>query len=365
MKILDRYIAKNFLIGYAIAFCVLMGLRAVIDLFVGLDEFIENLDKEGLRNVLLYIGEYYALQMALYFKDFSSMITVVAAAFSLGRLIRNNELIAIMASGISLKRVAMPILFLSLFFAGLLVIDQELIIPRISHRLVKSRDDIPGQERYQVWMIADGKGSLLNATAFDVNSASLELPCIITREQIKPGLWQVTGRISADKAVYNDEEARWDFVNGLHVMPNRMEGYEPIDWYESPNLDPKKIPVMAKAEHTSMLSLRELNALAIQNPRDVAQLYSQKNFRITEPIINFIALMVSLPVLICRDPRSMKSAVLVSFSITSACLLTTFGCKMLSTEALFFSRLMPEFWAWLPVFIFLPIAFIELDAMKT
>ena len=102
-----------------------------------------------------------------------------------------------------LSDLPIPILFLSLFFAGLLVIDQEWIIPRISHKLVKSKDDIPGQERYNVWMIADGKGSLINATAFDVNSASLESPCILTREQIKPGLWQVTGRISADKAVYN------------------------------------------------------------------------------------------------------------------------------------------------------------------
>jgi lipopolysaccharide export system permease protein len=365
MKILDRYIAKNFLIGYAIAFCVLIGLRVVIDLFIGLDEFLEPLENEGLRNVLMYVGEYYALQLSLYFKDFASMITVVAAAFSLGRFIRNNELIAIMASGISLKRVAVPILFLSLFFAGLLVIDQELIIPRISHRLVKDKDDVPGQEQYDVWLISDSKGSLFYSSAFDVNSSSLESPCIILREQMKPGLWKVTGRISADKAVYNDTTSQWDFVNGRLVMPDQINGYQSIESYESPNLGPLNIPVMAKAEHTSMCSFRQLNAQAMQNPRDVAQLYSQKNFRITEPIINFITLMVSLPVLICRDPRSMKSAVLVSFSITSACLLMTFGCKMLSTETLFFSRFMPEFWAWLPVFVFLPIAFIELDAMKT
>ena len=42
MKILDRYVAKNFLIGYAIAFCVLIGLRIIIDLFVNLDEFTEH-----------------------------------------------------------------------------------------------------------------------------------------------------------------------------------------------------------------------------------------------------------------------------------------------------------------------------------
>ena len=44
MKILDRYVAKSFLIGYAIAFCVLIGLCTIIDLFVNLDEFTEHAD---------------------------------------------------------------------------------------------------------------------------------------------------------------------------------------------------------------------------------------------------------------------------------------------------------------------------------
>ena len=33
MKILDKYVAKNFLIGYCIAFGVLIGMRITIDLF--------------------------------------------------------------------------------------------------------------------------------------------------------------------------------------------------------------------------------------------------------------------------------------------------------------------------------------------
>jgi lipopolysaccharide export LptBFGC system permease protein LptF len=31
MSILDKYVAKNFLVGYVIAFCVLIGLRIIID----------------------------------------------------------------------------------------------------------------------------------------------------------------------------------------------------------------------------------------------------------------------------------------------------------------------------------------------
>jgi len=84
MKILDKYVVKNFLIGYAIAFCVLIGLRIIIDLFVNLDEFTEHADLSALavmKNILVFYG----VNSTLYFREFSGMITVVAASFSLAR----------------------------------------------------------------------------------------------------------------------------------------------------------------------------------------------------------------------------------------------------------------------------------------
>jgi lipopolysaccharide export LptBFGC system permease protein LptF len=129
---------------------------------------------------------------------------------------------------------------------------------------------------------------------------------------------------------------------------------------------PKEIPVRRKSQHLNLLSSRQLAALAAQSTKikDLAQLYSQKHFRITEPIINLAILMVCLPILVCRDPKSMKTAVVISFATTATCFITTFICKMFATEVVF-GGVMPELWAWLPVVIFLPIAFIELDAMKT
>jgi len=131
MKILDKYVAKNFLIGYAIAFFVLMGLRIIIDLFVKLDEFTEHVDL-GTLAVVKNIFTFYGLNSTLYFRDFAGMITVVAAAFSLGKMVRCNELVAVMASGVSLKRVIAPIVILALFFTALFVIDQEFIIPPLA-----------------------------------------------------------------------------------------------------------------------------------------------------------------------------------------------------------------------------------------
>lgn len=365
MKILDRYVAKNFLIGYVIAFCVLIGLRIIIDLFVKLDEFTEHADL-GTIAVLRNILTYYTLQSTLYFRDFAGMITVVAAAFSLGKMVRYNELVAVMASGVSLKRVIVPIVLLAMLLTGLSVINQELLIPPLGDKLVRRQDALPGQEFYDVHFIVDAKGSLICSQKFDVKTSTLHKPTIITRKKIPDSvIWEVTGRIEAEKAIYDPQTRSWLLENGLFTVKGSTEGRRPIAFYAS-DVTPKDIPIRRKSRYKTLLSSRQLAALAAQRTKikDLAQLYSQKHFRLTDPLINLVMLMVCLPILVCRDPKSMKSAIMISFSTTAACFVTTFLCKMFATEVIF-DRVMPELWAWLPVFIFAPIAFIELDSMKT
>ena len=379
MKKLDRYVAKNFLVGYAIAFCVLMGLRIIIDLFVNLDEFTEHLDKLSTFEVFKNIFKFYLLNSLLYFRDFAGMITVVAAAFSFGKMIRSNELIAIMASGVSLKRTIGPIIFLAILLTGIFVINQEFIIPPLADKLVREHDAIPGEESYDVKFISDKNGSLIFSQKFDVETATLYNPTILLRKpSSKPGVWEVTGQIDAGKAVDKNNTGQWELFDqdpntGKWTLPGVIRQFNDPEmttqniFSYSSDITAKDIPIRSNSENKALMSLGQLITLAGQGTkiRDLAQLYSQKHFRLTEPIINLIMLMISLPILVCRDPKSMKAAVMISFAVTSLCFVVTFICKMLATEQVIFNRVIPEFWAWLPVFIFLPIAFIELDSMKT
>ena len=372
MKLIDKYVAKNFLVGYVIALLVLVGLRIVIDLFVNLDEFAERSDL-GSWGVLANVLRYYGAQSALYFRDFAGIITVVAAVFSLGKMTRNNELVAIMASGVSLKRVIAPIVALATILTGLLVIDQEYIIPPIANELVRAHDALPGEETYDVWFVSDSKGSLICTDKYDERTGTMYKPMIITREQTETGKWLVLGKIQAKMAVYNSETEQWDLTGGEFLkMPQDIEGENPdlspqiVHHYKS-SLTPFDIPIKRQETYKSLLSLSQLSALARQGARvkDVAELYSQKHFRVTEPIINLVMLMVALPILVCREPKAMKTAIMISFGTTLSCFVVTFICKMIATEAVFGFDVRPELWAWVPVFVFFPIAVFELDSMKT
>jgi lipopolysaccharide export system permease protein len=272
----------------------------------------------------------------------------------------------VMSSGVSLKRVIAPIVVLSLGLTGLLVIDQEFVIPPLGPELVRSHDAVPGEETYSIRFISDANGSLICSQSFDVKTATLHKPTIITRRREQGSvIWNVTGRIDAEKAVYSEQTKRWELEEGLFTSTEPRDPERRKMYYAS-DLTPKDIPIRAESRDKTLLSSRRLMALAQQGAkvRDLGQLYSQKHFRVTDPVMSMVMLMVSLPILVCRDPKAMKSAVMVSFLTTGACMITVFACKMLATES-FFDGVMPEFWAWLPVFIFLPVAILELDSMKT
>jgi lipopolysaccharide export system permease protein len=372
MRILDKYIARNFIVGYFIVLIVLMGLCIVIDLFINLDEFAELSDL-GTRTVISNMLTYYSVQSSLYFRYLAGFITVIAALFSLGKMIWTNELIAVMASGTSLKRIIAPVVLLSILFTGFLVIDQELIIPRLANQLVRSHDALPGEQKYDVWFMGDGNGSLINTKNFDEKTSTMHKPTIIIRKPIPDTIrWDVVGEIKADRATYNRQKKRWDLENGIFLKIVKQDEElsmsqqpEPVAFYES-DVTPEDIPVRRQEDYKSLLSSAQLARLAKKRTRvkDLAELYSQKHFRITDPVINIVMLMVALPLVVCRDPTSLKSAILISFAVTIACFVVTFACRMVATEVIF-NQVRPELWPWVPVFIFLPVAFIEFDSMKT
>lgn len=374
MKILDKYIAKNFVVGYLITFCVLMGLFIVVDLFINLDEFAESSDL-GTLAVLNRVRMYYGAQSVLWFRDLAGIITVVAATFSLARLTTNNELVAVLASGVSLKRVMAPIILLAILLTGLLVLDQEYAIPKLANQLVRAHDAMGEDESYELWFMSDEKGSLFCTNKYDEKTQTMLRPTIILRRALDDDgvLYEVTGKIEADLAAYNPELERWDLVNGRlrEIARGDTEAEsilmpKPVPFYKT-DLTPEDIPLRRQENYKSLLSSAQLAELGQKRGtriKDRAEFLLHRHSRITKPIINLVMLLVALPVLVCRDPKMMKAAIMTSFGITASCFVVTFVCEMMATEV-FLGQIRPELWAWAPVFVFLPIAVIEIDSMKT
>lgn len=373
MKTLDRYIAKNFLFGYIIALCVMLGMFLTVDLFLNIDEFAEQ-GQRSAAAMAAAAGQYYGARCLLWFRDLGGMIIVIAAVFSLARLTRNNELIAVMASGVSLKRILAPILFLALVLTGLMIVDQELVVPRLTNELTRKQDELVGQASYDLWFLPDANGNLICCQRFEEQTQTMHRVLIVLRQPEDADTWRVVGRITADKAAYDPQRKGWQMENGLTMRvsraglqnPSPEDFFEAVDFYAT-NLSPQELPLRRREGFKSLLSLRQLTEME-RDPgtrrTEMADIALQKHSRITAPIINMIMLMVALPVLVCRDPRDMKTAILTSFLTTAACFSVAFLCSLFATEVIF-GQVRTALFSWLPIAVFFPIALIQIDTMRT
>ncbi len=180
MRTLDRYIVRNFLFAALLWFVVLMSLRVVTDLFVNMDEFAKHGRSFG--QMLGDISSYYGYQSLAYFTELGGVIVVAAAAFSLARMNHTNELTAMLASGVSLYRVIWPILLCAMILCGLIIIDRELIIPKVAHKLVRDRDEVQATEPFSIWLMDDENSAIWYSPKFRPADEVMEKPVIVIRD---------------------------------------------------------------------------------------------------------------------------------------------------------------------------------------
>ncbi len=224
MKTLDRYVVRNFLFSVVLWLAVLMSIRIVADLFVNMDEFTKSRRDAPPRTfgvVVRDIGTYYGFQSLAYFRDLGGVIIVASACFALARMNHTNELTAVLASGVSLHRVLLPVVLCAVGLNLLVVLDSELLIPRFKYRLVRSRDDVAGTDAFQVRTLTDAKGSNLSARRFHPARAGrpdlLEQPLVVLRDR----RYAYIGHIAAPQAVYDRRAHAWRFCSEAAGRPGR------------------------------------------------------------------------------------------------------------------------------------------------
>ena len=105
---------------------------------------------------------------------------------------------AFLASGVSLYRVARPVLIFGVVVTGLLVVDTEAAIPAVALRLARDRDDVDGQRAYEVLFLRDRGGALLSAGRFHPRRRDLERMLVLFRD----GGGDITASLEADRAVW-------------------------------------------------------------------------------------------------------------------------------------------------------------------
>ncbi len=111
MRILDNYILNKVVLSYILLIFCFVGLYIIVDLFSNLADFLTA------KTSPLLILTYYFYSLPLMFLTTSPFALPISILYALGELNRNNEIVTMRSSGISVFRIASPIIFFALFLS--------------------------------------------------------------------------------------------------------------------------------------------------------------------------------------------------------------------------------------------------------
>ena len=124
IKILDLYIIRKFLGTFIFTILAILAIAVVFDFSEKIDDFIEN--RAPVRDVIF---DYYLNFIPHFAILFSPLFTFISVIFFTSKMAYNTEIIAILSSGISLKRLLVPYFFSAFLIALFAFIMSDKVIP--------------------------------------------------------------------------------------------------------------------------------------------------------------------------------------------------------------------------------------------
>ena len=172
LTLLDRYLLRHFLFAYLATFLSLVTMYMVIDVFAKFEEFaapdpakvalkeqkaiaanttgmplkkgkplVEQSVGEQITSFCRNVAVYYAYRIPVFFQRVNGIILLLAGAFTLGWMDRQNELMPILSAGVPLRRLLLPLGAVTCIFLVLGVLDTELVIPKCADQLLRQAED--------------------------------------------------------------------------------------------------------------------------------------------------------------------------------------------------------------------------------
>jgi lipopolysaccharide export system permease protein len=375
MKLLDRYVIFSFIKNYLTSFLVLVGLYVVLDMIFNFDNILKTeTDTRGVQGFMALVpslADYYFHQSFLFFIHLAGVIPGIAAAFTLLRMTRFNELTAFLAAGVPLMRIASPIILCAVILSGLVVVDQEAIIPRMIPELTQ-KYDMEKTDAYAIAPMQDNDNNLLLASRFYPPTAHgparMEAVDIIHHD----ASFQPVSHTWADQAIWEPARKRWKLIHGLIItglLPMQTPSQPSAQAYYQSNITPDEIALFHSGDFVDLLSISKIDQL-LQRPQvyGTRDLLRVKHMRVAQWFMNVILLLLMIPAVLTRDPSTVKMATARSLALSTAALATMFAASALAGEVSIgrqWIELWPAMMAWLPIFIFGPFAVWLLDRVHT
>ena len=353
---LDYYLLRNFLFYFVVITAGFVLLYEIITLFDLLSDISEH------RTSLGEVVEYFRYLSYFLFYQLAPLSCLIAVLITLGVMAKNNELVAFKSAGISLYRVAAPLLVIGCVFSGGLFLFDSTYLPYATQRQDELRNQIKGraaQTYYQPqrrWIFGNDS-KIYNYQLFDRDQSLFGGLNVF---ELNPATFEERRRVYAARARWEDEQKTWilesgwvrDFKDGRVTHFNQFPVMEFPELNEPPSYFNREV---RQSYQMDWWELRRYIAGLRQAGFDVARLSVQLQEKLSFPLIAPVVVLLAIPFSILVGTRGAVGGLALGLGVS----FIYRGVASLSEAMGAVGQLPPALAAWAPdvIFLFLGIYF--------
>ncbi len=361
--IVDTYILTSFLFYFTLLLASFVFMTQVYTFFELLGDIFKN------HIVMSKVLGYHMFLTPELVYESTPVSVLVAVLVTFGIMAKHNEVIAFKATGVSLYRLAAPVLVASLMLsAGLFGLDYSGILPEANRRQDALRDEIKGRapRTYlrpdRKWIYGQGP-RIYYYKYFDTRSSAMD-DVNVYEFGMRP--FRLVRHISAQRARWESATGTWIFVNGWsREMKTRVESTGSVfqattfpELTEPPGYFLKEVIQDKQMNFTQLGAyIRELR----QSGFDTVHLRVQLAKKFSVPLFAFIMALISVPFAFLTGSRGAMAGVGVSLGVAVA----YWSLGQLFEQLGNVNQLPPELAAWAPDALFALAALYLLARLRT
>jgi lipopolysaccharide export system permease protein len=362
--ILDDYVLRTFTSNLLMVLASFLVLTLIFTFFELFTDIMRN------KVAMTMVGEYLLNVVPSLLYLVTPLSVLLAVLITFGLMQKSNELTAMKATGISIYRTVVPILFIALALAGGLFLLDQWYLPYANKRVETLKNQIKGKpaQTYlrpdRKWIfgennrkdgIADTNRKIYYYEFYDADRNQFGS---ISSFQLDPRTFQIVKRIYAARAHWSDNLQQWVFEKGWvrsWTYPAGGDPHEELQQFdvstfaeltEPPSYFKKEVHQSTEMNYDELSSyIRDLQ----QSGFDVVRLRVQLQKKLAWPLITLVMAVLAVPfALSAAGKRGALSGIATALIIAVAYYITSGLFEALGNA----SQLPPLVAAWSPDVIF-------------
>lgn len=356
MKLISYMLKKFFGIFFGSLFFFVL-ILCLTDLLMNLWNYISH----GVQVSVVFKILYYYVPKTVWYAVPIAML--FSTAYMLSDLYAKNELLAIFASGVSLLRFTIPLLFVGVAMSfGLFFFEDNVVAETYAKKVDLQNaalNKTKSLNRENIVVMSDQGKMVYYADYYDDETKRLYTVYVLFRDSEK----HFESLIYADSALWNN--GSWTFSKARMFI--LKDGF-----MENCDVTPEKLALLTEPPETfqnSNLSAEEMNTSEARAYIDhleraglpTAEVKSVYYKKYAFPFVVFIVVFLAVGL----SGKTRKNVLLVSLALSIGAVVLFYVMQMITMLMAKFEVIPPLFGAWFPVFFFIFVSVILLRFART